>query len=130
MAYNSKAIREIKKTYLPVRSKIVSRLKKFEKVFKNGTEEEVFQELVFCLLTPQSKARSCWLSVNELLSKNKLYKASARDMATDLRKVRFRNNKSRYIVEARDRFFNGSKVTIKPFIRLFKSSKEARLLLE
>ncbi|RLI93448.1 MAG: hypothetical protein DRO92_04260 [Candidatus Altiarchaeales archaeon] len=48
---------EIKEIYESIKYKIISRLNDFEYLLRNGSEEEIFVELVFCLLTSQSKAR-------------------------------------------------------------------------
>lgn len=126
MAYNKKTIKDIKEAYFPVKKKITSRLNEFKRLFKNGTDETIFNELVFCLLTPQSKARSCWASVNDLLQGRKLYKANAVGLSKGLCKVRFKNNKARYIVEAREKFLTNNKVSIKRIISRFKDTREAR----
>ncbi|MFC1559938.1 N-glycosylase/DNA lyase [Candidatus Margulisiibacteriota bacterium] len=113
MAYNKKAVREIRKTYLPVRSKISSRLREFKDIWKHGSEEDIFSELVFCLLTPQSKAKVCWATVEDLLDGRQLYNAGAGTLSRKLCKVRFRNNKARYIVEARKKFLKNGKISVR-----------------
>jgi len=59
-------------------------------------------ELAFCLCTPQSKAESCWAAVQELQSKGLLFGGTAKEIAKVLKKkVRFHNNKAKWIVQAR-----------------------------
>lgn len=87
--------------YKKKRAAIVSRLRQFDAVGK-GSGKALFPELAFCLLTPQSKAKSCDLAVRELQEKGLLFSGNAWRVAEVLsRKTRFHNNKAKYIVEAR-----------------------------
>ena len=63
---DSSTITGLKKFWEKVFHIILSREKHFDKVWENGTDEEIFAELIFCLFTPQSKAIWCWNAVNEL----------------------------------------------------------------
>ena len=54
------ALRDLRRSYSEIRHDIDSRLLGFEALWKNAEDEEIFIELVFCLFTPQSKAKSCW----------------------------------------------------------------------
>ena len=107
---------EIKSLHKKERPKIERRLAEFVDVFKLGKDNEVFAELVFCLLTPQSKAKSCWQAVKDLTSKKLLLKGSSARVAQILKKkTRFHNNKAKYIVLARELFSKSIKSTIKNF---------------
>lgn len=109
MTINSSFIKETKKLYRKIKPQIESRLREFESVWKNGSEKDIFAELVFCLLTPQSKARSCFAAVSEFTRKDLLLKGNFRELSGRLNCVRFRNNKARYIIAARKQFMqNGS----------------------
>ncbi len=77
---------------------IEKRLSEFR---EEKSEEDVFAELVFCLLTPQSKARICDRAVKKLIEKKLLLSGSEDDIKSWLAGVRFRNGKARYITEAR-----------------------------
>ncbi len=83
---------------------ILQRLEEFRRVREESDEDDIFRELAFCLFTPQSKARSCWSAVENLASNELLYRGSAREIAGVINTVRFRNNKARYLVEAREMF--------------------------
>jgi len=85
------------------RDKIDSRLKYFEAIDKEN-RAKLFEELVFCLLTPQSRARTCDAAVQNLKAKNLLVNGSAKEIAQNIPGVRFQNNKSRWIIEARNKF--------------------------
>ncbi|MDR3274639.1 MAG: N-glycosylase/DNA lyase [Endomicrobium sp.] len=111
------------KTVLPL---ISHREKHFENVWKNGTEEEIFAELVFCLFTPQSKAVICWAAVNDLAGKNMIFDSKYTDIAKVINKVRFRNNKAKYVVEARKLFIINDNVKIKEKLISFKNIYDLR----
>ena len=95
---------EIKYLYNKIKPDIVKRIREFREIWKKADNEELFIELSFCLFTPQSGARQCWKAVNRLIDKNLLFYGTAEEIAEEINIVRFRNNKSRYLVEARDRF--------------------------
>jgi len=126
MPYNRKAIRQIKEVYSPVRKKISSRLNDFKQLWEKGTEENIFSELVFCLLTPQSKAKTCWESVGDINRGRHLYKAGVKALSARLCNVRFRNNKARYIIEARKKFSRGSRINMRPLIDRFCDVQDLR----
>ena len=90
--------------YAKRKAKIEARLLHFEKVGRMGGKR-LFEELFFCLLTPQSKARSCNRAVGELRERKLLLDGSAKEIAALLAsRTRFHNNKAGYIVEAREKF--------------------------
>ncbi|MDR3256344.1 MAG: N-glycosylase/DNA lyase [Endomicrobium sp.] len=105
---------------------ISNREKHFDNIWKNGTEENIFAELIFCLFTPQSKALSCWSAVNNLAEKNMILKSTDEDIAKVITKVRFRNNKAKYVVEARKLFIVDDKIKIKEKLKSFKDIYELR----
>jgi N-glycosylase/DNA lyase len=100
---------------------ILCREKHFGSVWKNATEEEIFTEFVFCLFTPQSKAVTCWSAVSDLANKNMIFDSKVEDIAKVIGKVRFRNNKAKYLVEARKLFTIDSKMKIKEKLKSFKN---------
>ena len=97
-------IAELKKFYSEHKTEIKQRLLEFKRLFKAGSDEDIFNELCFCLFTPQSKAKSCWDNVCRLKKKNLLLAGTAGDIAKNSSGVRFHNNKSRYVVAARKLF--------------------------
>lgn len=123
---NSKTVAGLKIFWKKVRPLVEKREKHFDDVWKKASEEEIFAELVFCLFTPQSKAVSCWAAVNELAGKNMIFEASAEEIAAKIKNVRFRNNKARYVVEARDLFTVNGKMKIKEKLASFDSIYELR----
>ncbi|MCD6101489.1 MAG: N-glycosylase/DNA lyase [Candidatus Cloacimonetes bacterium] len=95
---------KIKEIHLTIKDRIQSRLSEFRQTGWTGRDEDIFAELVFCILTPQSRAKSCWKAVENLIEKNLLFKGDKDKIAKELFGVRFKNNKSRYIVEDRRNF--------------------------
>lgn len=106
--------------------KIKSRLAEFKKLFQEGSEEDIFSELVFCILTPQSKAQSCWFCVQALNRKNLMFEGSWKNIVKELNRARFKNKKAQYIILAREKFLKNGKFNIKARIAEFKNAQEAR----
>ncbi len=103
-------IETIKLLHEARKPEIQKRLEDFQK-FRQLGDKEIFPELCFCILTPQSKALNCWDSVLELQKTGLLFNGNNKKIKKILRKkVRFHNNKAKYIVENRKLFFeNGLK---------------------
>jgi len=97
----TKITEDIRAAYFPKKKDITGRLAEFERKGRNAGEKEIFAELAFCLLTPQSKARVCWNAVERLLRKDILFCGSEKLLVGELRGVRFKYNKAKYIIEAR-----------------------------
>ncbi|MDR1720994.1 MAG: N-glycosylase/DNA lyase [Endomicrobium sp.] len=123
---NSNTIAGLKNLWKKVLHLISNREKHFNKVWETGTEEEIFAELVFCLFTPQSKAVSCWEAVSKLAEKDMIFNSKEENIAELIKKVRFRKNKAKYLVEARKTFITDGKINIKERLKLFKDICELR----
>ncbi|MFH1367994.1 MAG: N-glycosylase/DNA lyase [Elusimicrobiota bacterium] len=123
---NAKRIKALKNEWKHIKPAIVSRLADFRQLFESAREDRIFSELAFCLFTPQSKARHCWQAVQSLEQKGLLHKNVPGKIAAEINKVRFRNNKARYLVKARKQFLRGNKLNIKPLIKSFNSVFDAR----
>ncbi len=98
------SIAEILKVHADIADRVEERLLLFKKIWQEGDDCALFIELVFCLLTPQSGARRCWRAVEMLLDKNCLFNGAFEDICPKLNIVRFKNNKTKYILEARGMF--------------------------
>lgn len=94
------------------KSEIKQRLEDFRKLI-DETDERIFAELAFCICTPQSRATQCWKAIEALTKNNLLYTGSNEQIKPFLNIVRFNENKSRYIVQARNTFSNGQRVLIR-----------------
>jgi N-glycosylase/DNA lyase len=123
---NESAVAQLKKLYISRKAEIRARLKEFEVLWRDGDDEEIFAELSFCILTPQSKARACWEAIEALKEQDVLMKGSAGQIKKRLRCVRFHNRKSEYIVKARKLFSSGGGVSIKPVLSGFADIYECR----
>jgi N-glycosylase/DNA lyase len=97
-------VEELMQHYSPVKPKIESRLMDFRRIWENATDEELFRELAFCLLTPQSKAKTCWRAVERLCEKNMMAISGPEQISMELSGVRFHKRKGEYICLARDMF--------------------------
>ncbi len=73
---------------------IKSRLNDFSKVLK----EDYFYEACFCILTPQSSAKSCWKAVL-LLKENDFENKDINPVNYLSERIRFHNNKAKYLLE-------------------------------
>ncbi len=114
--WGSRHIGELYSIYGAIRPVILARLAEFKRLGERGSEYDIFKELVFCLLTPQSRAENCWSAVEFLAGNNLLLAGDAATIATALRGVRFRYNKARYIVEARERFMIDGELKLRRFL--------------
>lgn len=98
------SIQELKELYAPVKGMIDARLEEFRQIWEKATDEELFIELVFCLLTPQSKAKTCWKAVQRLNRKCMLSEGEPCQIQDELFGVRFNRRKAEYICLARKTF--------------------------
>src|SRR5438552_19170655 len=98
------SIKSLQALYQERKEAIQKRLAEFRQVMQ-WKDEEVFAELCFCLLTPQSSAKVCWEAVTALKKKQTLLlKGQPSELEPLLKSVRFSDSKAKYIVEARDMF--------------------------
>lgn len=131
MELNKYVINQIKKIYTAKKKEIRSRLKEFDKLWLNGSDEEIFTELAFCILTPQSKAKSCWDAIAKLEKQDLLSKGTIKQIKQGLNCVRFKNKKAEFIVKARELFMNSSHlienyVSIKSLLSKFNDVNKLR----
>ena len=90
---------ELQKIYQQKKELIHQRLQTFSLVTR---EEDIFYELCFCLLTPQTKGKQCWERV-EILKKNN-FKEKTLDPHSFIKDLRFHNNKNTYLLAAKQQF--------------------------
>ncbi len=112
----------LKESYSKRKGIIKERLKYFKSVW-NEDDKRIFAELCFCLLTPQSKAKICDKAIQNLVKTNLLFTGSENEIKDYLIGVRFNNNKSRYIIQARNMFKN---ISIKNKLNEFKNYSDIR----
>ncbi|MBI2076356.1 MAG: N-glycosylase/DNA lyase [Candidatus Aenigmarchaeota archaeon] len=91
---------ELLSSYNAKKNEIQKRLEEFREA---RSEEGLFAELVFCILTPQSKAYACDRAVRDLFESRVIFSGNARAIESRLKsKVRFHRTKAGHIIKARD----------------------------
>ncbi|MDI6890180.1 MAG: N-glycosylase/DNA lyase [Thermodesulfovibrionales bacterium] len=115
----------IKRIYALKKGEILRRLKEFKNLWFRG-DEEIFAELAFCILTPQSKAKVCWEAIERLRGKSLLLRGSAEEIKEEIRYVRFKNKKTEYFLKARNFFSKNGRVCMKSILSKFKDIHKCR----
>ncbi len=114
---------EIRALYHRLRPEIEQRLDEFRSIRENGDEKELFAEMAFCTLTPQSKAKVCWAAV-ERMKWDIMFHGSEQEITDCLTGVRFKYTKARRLRGLRERFPEGH--GIKELLDGFETPFEAR----
>jgi N-glycosylase/DNA lyase len=122
---NNLKIKDLQKAYIEKKKEIKKRLGDFKKIWRNGTDEEIFSELAFCICAFQNKAEFSDEAVRLLRSNGILLSGTSRKIANILRsRVRFHNQKSRYIVESREYFSKNGNLRIKGVLNRFLNTEK------
>ena len=122
----SDPVEEIRIIFNSKRQEIELRLNDFKKIWKKGTKKEIFVELVFCILTPQSNGKFCWSAVENMIRKGVLFTGDRGQIVKELSRARFIQKKSAYIVEARQKFLLDNRISLKPVISQIGDGYKAR----
>lgn len=93
-------------TYIQLKDKISERLTGFNLIYLSKNEKQLFLELAFCLLTPQSRPRNAEKVLNRLIENDLLYTGKKEELSEHLAPVRFKNRKAQYLIHARDHINN------------------------
>ncbi|MCC7573885.1 MAG: N-glycosylase/DNA lyase [Candidatus Methanofastidiosum sp.] len=125
-SYNKEIIEDVLGIYSSIKKRIEDRLKEFSEIWENETEENLFSELAFCLLTPQSKAKMCWDSICTLKEKNTLIYGSEEEVLDCLYGVRFKYKKAKYIIEVRELFKVDGNISLRKEVEKNNSPFEIR----
>jgi N-glycosylase/DNA lyase len=120
-----KSVQELQALYGEKRDAIQTRLNEFKQIL-NRNDDDVFAELCFCLLTPQSSAKTCWAAVSRLKERSLLLKGAANEIQPQLNDVRFGDSKAKYIVEARATFTKDGRLFLKSHLSSFTNPFELR----
>ena len=114
--------------YKARKHEIRERLLHFKKIGMSSNSV-LFEELAFCILTPQSKAFSCDQAIRELKERNLLFEGDMPSIRNVLaRKTRFHNKKAEYLAGARNKFEANDFALLKK-ITFEGSESHARALL-
>jgi N-glycosylase/DNA lyase len=116
-------MKTLKKEYLSIENIVEKRIKEFDQINEKADDKALLKELVFCLMTPQSKAKVCAKTADDIFKDDKVFKMSQQELSEAINNVRFKNNKSKYIKEALDIF---SKTDIRKTLTQFKNAYDAR----
>ncbi len=89
--------------YEEVRELIERRLAEFRSIDRRDVVR-LFEELTFCVMTPQSRAKAALRAVEELKSRGLLLGGGPEEVAEVLRRngIRFHNQKAKYVVKNRE----------------------------
>jgi N-glycosylase/DNA lyase len=97
---------KIYKVYGEIKGDIEKRLEEFKEIWLSGNNEDIHVELSFCVLTPQSKARSAWKAITALRDNRLLFTGEEEEIVEYLNIVRFKNNKAKNLVLLRENMKN------------------------
>lgn len=95
-------IKPIFSTYNEVRPEIEKKLKQFAKKGARLSRKDILKEICFCILTPQSKAETCWKCIEKLNNSEILAKGTKNQIQRYLKGIRFYRTKSESIIRVRD----------------------------
>ncbi len=102
MEYIEDFFSEVKLIYEEIKGSIEKRLDDFKNVWFTGNDMDIYVELAFCVLTPQSKARNAWGAISKLRDEFLLFEGSEEEIVNYLNVVRFKNNKAKNLVLLRN----------------------------
>jgi N-glycosylase/DNA lyase len=123
---DTQVLHQLKRLYRLKKKDILARLEEFQSVLAEYDDEEIFTELAFCILTPQSKARTCWDAIVKLKKNDLLFQGTVEQTKPYLNCARFKNKKAHYLVETRKLFMQNGKISIKSRISAFDSTSACR----
>jgi len=112
MAVDKEKIKALQAVYKEKKSAIVDRLADF-KTTGGACDSEIFGELCFCILTPQSKAVKCDEIIRKLKQTKLLFEGGAKQISPHVKGARFYKNKTGYLIAARDHLSRSGSIRIK-----------------
>ena len=117
----------LKEWWLHKRNEIETRLQQF-KGLAGASEERIFEEMCFCILTPQSSALAADRAMRYAVGTKLLYHGSRQSIADTIARsgVLYPENKARFIVEAREKFIDERTRTMSIRSLLAQDPMEAR----
>jgi len=93
-------------------------------IWSQGDEPAMLEELLFCILTPQSKAHACWEAIGAMSCSKTLLHGGYDEVLQAISNVRFKYKKAHYLINARERF--SEKGALIGLIRSFANTRDAR----
>ncbi len=125
-SYNEVFISELIQLHLELEEDIESRLNEFREIWASKDEIAILKELFFCILTPQSKATTCWGAIEDLSCNDLLLHGDHQQILDVVGVVRFKYRKASFIELARSRFYKDGRITIVSDLEVFKDPFETR----
>jgi len=119
-------IEEIRALYRAKEGELCRRLEEFKGIWDRGTDEELFAELVYCIITPMARGKMCCAAVDNMVKTGVLFTGTRDQIKERLIGARFINKKSAYIVEAREKFLDNDRVPLRSILRTIDDDQEAR----
>ncbi len=86
----NRTLKEMKQVYKVQYKNIQKALKSYSDKWEKGSDEDVLAELLFCILTPQSKAKGCWSCMVSIIDKGLLLKGNEKQILAELKYPRFK----------------------------------------
>jgi len=115
----------LQQVYIDKKDLINTRLLEFSRVFPEGTDENIFEELVFCICTAGASAKMGLKSVEAM--RNVLINGSLKKLKLKLHGIhRYPNMRPAYIVHTREYLKKTHKFKIKDLINSFDDPIERR----
>jgi N-glycosylase/DNA lyase len=99
-------------SYVRKRPAILARLAQFKKVW-HQSDEKIFSELCYCIMTANGSAKAALKAQRLLERTGALTKGGKKEILKCLAGVRFRNNKTKYILQDRESLTEDGKIRIK-----------------
>jgi N-glycosylase/DNA lyase len=119
-------IENLREVYRPVQGRIEDRLSEFSRIWESRDDEAMLRELLFCLLTPQSKAKVCWGAISEMACSDVLLKGTYDEVLASIAMVRFKYKKAGFLITARGRFSGDGGISLSRHIESLGPPREAR----
>ena len=119
-------IEEIKALYATKRKELGLRLEEFKRIWDRGSREEIFAELVYCILTPMARGKMCCAAVDTMVRTGILFTGNRGQIEKKLTGARFIHKKSAYIVEARETFLRDGSLPLTAILGTIDDDQEAR----
>jgi len=116
----------IRALYQEKRREICLRLEEFKGIWDKGTREELFAELVYCIITPMARGNMCCVAVDAMVSSGVLFTGTRDQIKERLIGARFIHKKSAYIVEAREKFLRDGSTFVRSALSTIDDDQEAR----
>ena len=118
-------VRSIRENLPSKAPEIRFKLREFENVIKNASEEVLFEELVFCIFTAGTSAKMGLSAIRAV--RNILPSASEDELRERLRGVyRFPNVRSKHVIHTRDYLARQYRLKLRPLLLSFEDPVERR----